>query len=161
VVIALPIIANDSLEVLCATYQSAPSTPSMLIAQECWNATTANDTLTAQSANMSQVFAYHPSTGVVQPLWNISNSTPLNCNDTMGPGGVPASAYTSVTAGDSATTGTTPPQVMLVFSEISKMNALVDPPANTNSTSSEVSSAPLPAANVSTTAPAPISSAAV
>lgn len=110
VAIALPIINNDSIQVVCATYESAPSKPSMLVAQECWNKTMTlkNGTIIAapQPPNMSQIFAYDEATGVIEPLWNTtataSSGTPLRCAPAAAGGAGPSSpvaGYTQLTAG--------------------------------------------------------------
>lgn len=65
---AIPIMGESSLAVLCATYDTTPNATSPLTAQPCRNATSAqNGTLPLTT---SQVFAFHPDTGAVHPLWS-------------------------------------------------------------------------------------------
>lgn len=63
VTMAIPVMGESSLAVLCATYETTPSAAAPLTAQPCTNTTTA-------PINTSQVFAFNPDTGTVHPLWS-------------------------------------------------------------------------------------------
>jgi hypothetical protein len=112
--IVLPIVSNSSLQVMCATYNSTPSSPSMLIAQPCWNSTGPDGSMAEEPANLSQIFAWNQDTGVVQPLWNgtASTRTGMSCPPSSGVLPTPSS---TVAAGNG--NGSPAPQtVTLVFS---------------------------------------------
>jgi len=112
VAIVLPIISGSDLQVMCATYNSTASSPSMLIAQPCWNKTTTgpdgSSSRAEEVANMSQVFAWSQDTGVIQPLWNgTAPSSRMSC---------PPLPSSTVVAGGDGGSSPAPQSVTLVFS---------------------------------------------
>lgn len=127
VAIVLPIISGSDLQVMCATYNSTASSPSMLIAQPCWNTTTTgpdgSSRRAEEPANMSQVFAWSQDTGVIQPLWNgTASSSRMSCP--------PLPSSTVATGGSSPA----PQSVTLVFS--------ADPTIGNSTTPSPTSTVP-------------------
>ncbi len=68
VMVAIPVVNNNTFSVMCATYDSTPSTPSALTAQPCRNTTAP----TIANSSLSQVLAYDQLTGILHPLWNAS-----------------------------------------------------------------------------------------
>lgn len=124
--IVLPILSNSSLQVMCATYNSTPSSPSMLIAQPCWNSTGSDGSMAEEPANMSQIFAWNKDTGVVQPLWNgtassSSTTSRMSCPPPLSNGvpssSTPSPASTIATGDGNGANGSPAPQtVTLVFS---------------------------------------------
>lgn len=132
VAIVLPILANSSLQVMCATYNSTPSSPSMLIAQPCWNSTKPDGSRAEEPANLSQVFAWSQDTGAVQPLWNGTAPTRMSCPPSDG---VVVPTSTVVAGNANIVDGSSAPQsVTLVFSADPTVGNSTTPTDN-NSTS--------------------------
>jgi len=103
VAIAYAKIANSTLQVLCLTYDSSPSVSAPITAQPCVNNTVGVST-------MSQVFAFNEATNALQPLSNVTSSTPLGYTPAASVGHCAGSTASTVTAGN--TNGTA---VNLIF----------------------------------------------
>ncbi|KAF8321752.1 hypothetical protein DL93DRAFT_2072635 [Clavulina sp. PMI_390] len=137
VTMVLPILSNSSLQILCGTYNSTPSAPSMLIAHPCWNTTGTDGKLGAEPAGMSQVFAWDQTTGSVAPLYNGTAPLPAGTTCASPSGGpatpAPPTPASTIAEGDIAA----PQSVTLVFS--------ADPsiPNTTNATTAAPISPPI------------------
>lgn len=128
VTMVLPIMSNSTLQVMCATYNSTPMGPSMLIAHPCWNTTGPDGQMGQEPANMSQVFAWSQDTGVVQPLFNGTAPLPVGAS-CAGPDSAPGAPAPPAPASTIAEGNAASPQsVTLVFTADSSI------PNTTNAT---------------------------
>ena len=106
VAVAYAKVTNSTVQVLCLTYDSSPSAPSAITAQPCVNNT-------ASMFTMSQVFAYDEVSNALQPLSNVTSTTPLGYTPASSIGSCAGSTVSTVTAGN--TNGTA---VKLIFDQM-------------------------------------------
>lgn len=111
VMVAIPIINNDSFSVMCATYDSTPYTPSALTAQPCRNMTAP----AIANSSMSQVLAYDQLTGILHPLWNATEARNF-------PGCTKTTSFSTISAGNATNGGNEAVNMVFVPSQVGQFD---------------------------------------